>query len=140
MKISVSANVRYQSGLIPFRITDNGIEILLISKTHSRKWGVPKGGVELELKLKENAAKEAYEEAGIEGVVGSRLGIYYYTKGSTGKRQAVFMYPMRVRKLLDSWPEKHRRERQWFTVEQCKSVLPRSVYKLVLALSSKYTQ
>ena len=53
-----------KSGVLAFRREHNGETlILLISKQRSKKWGIPKGRVLPHLSFRENAAKEAFEEA-----------------------------------------------------------------------------
>ena len=144
MKIVVAANseddTRYQSGVIPYRVTPDGIEVLLINTTHGNNWGIPKGGIESHLKNKANAAKEAFEEAGIKGSIGKRLGIYEYVKGSNGNHQTVFVYPMLVSKEFETWPERHRRLRRWFPLDKCKKRVPKEIWKLIKVLSRQITQ
>jgi ADP-ribose pyrophosphatase YjhB (NUDIX family) len=59
-----------ESGVLAFRREDNGEpSILLITKRRSKNWGIPKGKVVPHLNFAENAAKEAFEEAGVIGYV-----------------------------------------------------------------------
>src|SRR5215469_15060932 len=65
---SVPLVAELQSGVLAFRRDGNGEPlVLLISKRRSKKWGIPKGRAEPHLSLHENAAKEAFEEAGVIG-------------------------------------------------------------------------
>jgi NUDIX domain len=65
---SQGPNAILESGVLAFRREENGEPlILLISKRRSKKWGIPKGRAEPYLSLHENAAKEAFEEAGVIG-------------------------------------------------------------------------
>ena len=68
------------------------------------------------------ALREAYEEAGVVGVIvrGSPVGHYRYQKRlSTGKsvtcKVAVFL--LRVEAELTDWPERNQRVRAWFSLE-----------------------
>ncbi len=65
----------------------------------------------------EAAAIEAYEEAGVIGTaVTSAIGQYRYKKIlDNGKSQQlqVQVFSMKVEKMLDEWPERLERERQW---------------------------
>ncbi len=67
----------------------------------------------------EAAAQEAYEEAGLRGVVGKRpLGYYLYEKRLKNLDAVtcqVKVFPLRVRKQLKHFPEQHQRELRWFT-------------------------
>lgn len=126
VKMTTTEVIRFQSGVLPYRYNSDGdLEIMLISTTHENNWGFPKGGLEPGLRRKENAAKEAFEEAGIKGKVGKILGLYEYIKGSTQMKQQVFLYPMEVTQELKTWPEAHRRIRKWFTPEEAKLNLSR---------------
>ena len=69
-----------------------------------------------------SAAKEAFEEAGIRGDVGSvRLGTFEYEKW--GGTCHVEVFPLHVREVLDDWPESHRRQRRWLAVEEAIEVI-----------------
>jgi len=96
-----------QSGVIP--ILEN--RIVLITAIKSKRWIIPKGVVDQGLSPQESAAKEAMEEAGIIGKVGSKMiGMYQYDKwGGTCK---VKVYPLYVEKLLNHWEEKGVRQRK----------------------------
>ncbi|NOQ35299.1 MAG: NUDIX domain-containing protein, partial [Methylococcaceae bacterium] len=66
-----------QSGVIPYCIIENELKFLLISTSSKNRWGLPKGIVEPAYTPQASAAKEAWEEAGVEGVVGDEaLGRY----------------------------------------------------------------
>jgi phosphohistidine phosphatase len=56
-----------QSGVIPCRISDGAIEVLLVSSRGGARWVVPKGVVEIGMSPVESACKEAYEEGGVRG-------------------------------------------------------------------------
>jgi 8-oxo-dGTP pyrophosphatase MutT (NUDIX family) len=70
----------------------------------------------------ELAAKEAYEEAGLIGEVGvEAIGSYEYLKPLPQGRTRdcrVDVFSMHVHRLLDDWPERKQRKRQWFTLAQ----------------------
>jgi phosphohistidine phosphatase len=105
-----------QSAVIPYRQGASGLEVLLITNRKGRRWIVPKGIVEQDLTAAQSAAKEAYEEAGIEGRMASDpLGAYAYEKwGGTCR---VEVYAMEVERELSSWPESFR-EREWVRPER----------------------
>ncbi len=105
-----------QSAVVPYRIRDGKIEILLITSRRRKRWVVPKGIVEPDLSPSESAAREAWEEAGIEGTVAPEpLGTYTYTKW--GDLCTVTVYPMRVEVELQNWPEEFR-DRTWVSVKK----------------------
>ena len=55
------------SCVIPYRISNGSIELLLITSIKKQKWIFPKGFIEFNLSAFESAKKEAYEEAGVIG-------------------------------------------------------------------------
>ncbi len=100
-----------QSGVIPYVVEPGGLKVVLITNS-SGGWLVPKGHVEPDLTPAGSAAKEAWEEAGLEGVVTpERLGTFDYVRGSRVK--VVDLYGMAVTRVAGVWPEMHRRRRLW---------------------------
>ena len=70
-----------QSGVIPYKIENNELKVLLITSRKGKKWKIPKGIVEPALSPSDSAAKEAFEEAGILGKVDkAEIGSYKYFK------------------------------------------------------------
>ena len=101
-----------QSGVIPLRLGKEGIEILLVTTSSGRHWTIPKGHIEKGMTPSASAAKEAFEEAGITGVIlKPALGFYWYEKRNSDYRVKVFL--MKVTKEDARWPEKKRRRRKW---------------------------
>jgi len=110
-----------QSGVIPWRRNGGEFQVLLITARKSREWIVPKGSVEPHLPPAVSAAKEAWEEAGVIGHVGTReLGAFYDVK--RGCRCRVAVYPLAATELLDDWPETDR-ERRWASVEEARELV-----------------
>jgi len=122
---NASRKPRKQSGVIPYRFNKHGeLQVLLVSSSHSEKWGLPKGGVEPDMTKRKSAETEAYEEAGLLGKAKKKLGKYAYIKGATGRPQKVDVYAMEVKERLTEWPEAERRQRKWFTIEKARKKLP----------------
>jgi 8-oxo-dGTP pyrophosphatase MutT (NUDIX family) len=97
------------------------IEILLVTSLNRKRWILPKGWLEPELSAAENAAREAFEEAGVSGKVSPRpVGAYHYLKEKKdgGVPCSVDVFALEVTKQLDDWPEKTARELAWMPVEQ----------------------
>ncbi|VAX28875.1 hypothetical protein MNBD_IGNAVI01-233 [hydrothermal vent metagenome] len=104
-----------QSAVIPYRKTSEGIEIMLVS-TKEGNWTIPKGTIATGLSPRKSAAKEALEEAGIEGKVKKgNVGIYTYNK--QGDNYCVKVYKMKVKKIHKKWDEQHIRERVWVDLD-----------------------
>lgn len=112
-----------QSSVIPYRIQNGHIQVLIISSSSAKHWVVPKGILDPGLSAQDSAAKEAYEEAGIEGEVAEiEIGHYVYKKWKAPCSVSVF--PMKVNRILDQekWHESHR-ERRWVSVEEAIKLL-----------------
>ncbi|MDX1698292.1 MAG: histidine phosphatase family protein, partial [Thiohalobacterales bacterium] len=98
-----------QSSVIPYRLHKGRPEILVIASSRKNHLVVPKGIKDPGLGLRESAAKEAWEEAGVEGEVGDTpLGEYRYSKW--GATCSVTVYPMKVTRMVPKkeWEESHR--------------------------------
>lgn len=101
-----------QSGVVPYRRLNGEIEILLITSRTTGQWSIPKGWIEDGLTPQASAAKEALEEAGVQGKVGEKaIGAYEYSK--RGIDFVVDVYPFEVIMILDDWLEKKDRRRRW---------------------------
>lgn len=98
-----------QSGVVPYRRTEDGLEVMIIGSSKKKRWVVPKGIVTPGLSPQQSAAKEAREEAGIQGTVeGPPLGAFTFKKW--GARVTCEVYPMLVTTVFDEseWEERHR--------------------------------
>ncbi|AFY99830.1 NUDIX hydrolase [Calothrix sp. PCC 6303] len=104
-----------QSGVIPYRIINGNVEVLLITSRERQNWVVPKGGVVRGMSPADSAAKEAWEEAGVIGKVHQEeFASYNYCKN--GKTYCVVMYPLSVEYISEHYPEAKLRQRQWVDV------------------------
>ena len=104
-----------QSGVIPYRIINGQIEVMLITSSGSKRWVIPKGLIEPDMTSQDSAAKEAWEEAGVLGQVFPNLmGIYEYYKSGCTWQVDVFL--LQVETVLDNWPEAYKRKRQWVSI------------------------
>jgi 8-oxo-dGTP pyrophosphatase MutT (NUDIX family) len=93
------------------------LQVLLITSRQSRRWVLPKGWAEPGVAPHEQAACEAFEEAGVRGEISrERLGTYQYAKQLRSGRAIpvrVDVFPLMVAERLDDWPEKGQREAVW---------------------------
>ena len=106
-----------QSAIIPYRIMDGEIQVLLITTRNKGKWIVPKGGIEKDLDSHESAEQEALEEAGVEGQV-SPVSIGCYRHGNSDKDPIVEVFLMRVERERETWEEDGERTRRWVTLDE----------------------
>jgi 8-oxo-dGTP pyrophosphatase MutT (NUDIX family) len=110
---------RAQSAALPWRRGGTGlIEVLLITSRETRRWVIPKGWPIKGLKSPQTAAREAFEEAGVEGEVAKKVGVYHYDKrlrSGRMQRVRVGVYPLKVDTEREAWPEVQQREKLWTT-------------------------
>jgi 8-oxo-dGTP pyrophosphatase MutT (NUDIX family) len=111
---------RRQCAALPLTWRDDGsCRVLLITSRGTRRWVLPKGWRKRKVAASEQAAREAYEEAGLIGEIGQRaIGHYRYDKWLRSGRAVscrVDVFPLDVTDRLDNWPEKAEREAAWFT-------------------------
>jgi 8-oxo-dGTP pyrophosphatase MutT (NUDIX family) len=120
-----------QSGVIPYRVRDGKIEVLLITTRKSQSWVIPKGGVCKGMSPQDSAAKEAWEEAGVIGQVNTKkFGGYKYQKGGNTYQVNLFLLP--VEKILEDWPEATERERLWLNIDQAAMLVKQAALKKIL--------
>ncbi|HJU17622.1 MAG TPA: NUDIX hydrolase [Stellaceae bacterium] len=118
-----------QSGVLAYRRTKKGeLLILLVRKRRSKQWGIPKGKVEAHLSFGENAAKEAFEEAGVRGSISAdSVGMFRATKRSPSRLGTrvieVWVYLLEVTECLSRWPEKGKRQTKWLPCEAAAAAL-----------------
>lgn len=109
---------RVQSAALPWRRGPSGeVEVLLITSRETRRWVIPKGWPIKGLKSAQTAAREAFEEAGVEGEMApGKIGVFHYDKRlRTGRvqRVRVGVYPLKVDIEREAWPEARQREKLW---------------------------
>lgn len=119
------------------RTAKGGIEVLLITSRDTGRWVIPKGWPMKGKSGAECALREAYEEAGVEGEPDARCsGLYAYDKVlKDGTRQPciVAVYPVRVHRLKDDFPEKGQRVRKWFSPKKASARVAEPELALLLA-------
>lgn len=113
--------IRRQIAAIPFLVRNEKVEVLLLTSRGTRRWIIPKGNIEPGQTPEAAALAEAYEEAGVSGVVHGALpiGFFNYLKRTeSGETHPVTaeVFLMRVTKILEDWPERGARERQWVSL------------------------
>jgi 8-oxo-dGTP pyrophosphatase MutT (NUDIX family) len=106
-----------QVAALCWRMSRRGLEVLLITSLNSRRWILPKGWPEADLTGSENAAREAFEEAGVTGKIAARpVGHYHYLKEKRdggGMPVRVEVFALAVTRQLENWPEKNVRTLAW---------------------------
>lgn len=113
---------RLVAGVVP--LSTDRTKVLMIQSSSRKGWVLPKGGWETDESTQQEAAcREAWEEAGIDCKIEKDLGTIDEKRtesaikkdGSKAPRASYRFYEVRVRQELDSWPEQHKRDRQWMS-------------------------
>jgi ADP-ribose pyrophosphatase YjhB (NUDIX family) len=119
-------------GVIPYRLLASGkIEVLIIS-TRRKNWSLPKGNLIKNIGPQRTALLEAYEEAGIDGILQPNPILC-----SIG-RTCIYFFPMEVTKEYQDWPEADCRNRKWIQITKARNMLHhRSMGKILTKFFSQ---
>jgi 8-oxo-dGTP pyrophosphatase MutT (NUDIX family) len=113
---------RTQYGAVCWRQAETGLDVLLITSRETGRWVIPKGWPIKGITAAAAAAREAWEEAGVEGkLCDTCLGVFSYHKALAENQSvpcAVAIYGLRVEKLSRRYPEQHQRRRKWFAAAE----------------------
>ena len=111
--------VRRQVAALAFRVGPDGTrEVLIITSRETRRFIIPKGWPMKKKKKPEVAATEAFEEAGVRGIVSRKsIGRYTYWKRlkQTFTLIRVEVFPLEVQEDLAEWPERDQRHFSWLS-------------------------
>lgn len=140
----MSVPVRLQFGALPHRPSaEGGRDILLITSRDTGRWVIPKGWPMRGRCGWEVAAREAFEEAGIEGDTGAQpIGAYHYAKRRSGGRSLtcrVEVFPFGVMRELERWPERHQRRRHWFAAREAARLVDEDELRSLILSTSGIT-
>ena len=106
------AELLSQAAALPIR---DGL-VCLVTSRGGRRWVIPKGHIEIGHTPEEAAGTEAFEEAGLIGVMNPiSIGTYHYEKYH--RSHAVSVFIMTVTEEKANWPERRERTREWVTFE-----------------------
>src|SRR6476659_9321378 len=106
-----NTRIHRQYGAVPFAIDKGGrVRVALLTSRQTGRWVIPKGWPMAGRKPMQAAVREAYEEAGLIGLVsrGNPIGHYRYRKRLRTGRSVickVSVFLLRVRRELTDWPE-----------------------------------
>jgi 8-oxo-dGTP pyrophosphatase MutT (NUDIX family) len=130
-----------QAGVIPF-VFDKELKVMIItSRAFPYRWVLPKGHIEEGQSPQNTAIREAFEEAGICGVVSHiPAGAYDYHKFN--RNYHVLVYMLKITEILDKWPEQAFRKRRLLPLEYALKALSdanvREIVKAAAALNDKF--
>lgn len=115
------------SGGVVYRLKDGEIEVILISPTGSRTWGLPKGGLQ-EGETPEQAAKrEVREETGVDGAIVTKIDDikYWFSSGRVKTRffKTVHFYLVRYLRGSTDQHDWEVQEARWVPIEEAEQML-----------------
>ena len=134
--------LRPQFAALCWRMHGERPEVLLITSRDTGRWIVPKGWPMDGRTPAEAAAREAWEEAGVEGRVDAdAVGCYSYDKAlrrAAALPCVVQVFPLRVDRLVDDYPERRQRRRKWFSaVKAARKVDEPELRELILDFAAQ---
>jgi 8-oxo-dGTP pyrophosphatase MutT (NUDIX family) len=102
-----------QAAVLPVRAG----RVCLVLSTSGKRWVIPKGRIERRQSAGETALQEAWEEAGLVGLLQrTPVGSYRYEK--CGRDFHVTVFVMKVMEVAERFPEKDRRMRRWVRADR----------------------
>ncbi|MHC2296290.1 NUDIX hydrolase [Rhizobium mongolense] len=109
----------HQAGAVCLRRDRKGqIRVLLVGSRRSGRWGLPKGHIEPGENSRSAAQREAFEEAGVTGVVSDEVfGTFTYFKDGSRNRYRVKVHLLEALSVAESFPEKSIRKTRWFSMK-----------------------
>jgi 8-oxo-dGTP pyrophosphatase MutT (NUDIX family) len=111
-----------QYAALPYRMSGETLEILLITSLRTHRWIIPKGWPKEGHQPPACAELEAMEEAGVSGEIENiAIGHYHYfkqIKGGVAVPCKVDIFALKVTRERKTWAEKNGRERRWCTVAE----------------------
>jgi 8-oxo-dGTP pyrophosphatase MutT (NUDIX family) len=100
-------------------IAVRGRQICLVTSQNGKRWVVPKGCLESGMSAGQVALQEAWEEAGLVGVLDREpVGSYLYEKA--GEIYHVIVFQMQATHVSADWPEASSRHRCWLPPEKAR--------------------
>ena len=137
MAVSVSQrSIRLQYAALPYRTSDVGLEVLLVTTLDSRHWIIPKGWPMRGRTPAVAAAREAFEEAGVRGAISpAPVGRFTYDKvdrRGLSQRIEVEVFPLRVTRQHKDWPERRKRTTKWMPCEDAADLVEEESLKTLL--------
>ena len=111
----------HQVGALAWLPETDPVRFALVTTRRTERWVFPKGWVDPGVAPPEAAAREAFEEAGVRGTVDPvAVGTF-----RTAKVRPPFawpleitLYPLRIERVLDRWPEAGQRQRRFVTLAE----------------------
>jgi 8-oxo-dGTP pyrophosphatase MutT (NUDIX family) len=118
--------LRRQVGAIAWLPEARPVRFALVTSRRTGRWVFPKGSIDDGMTAAAAAAREAMEEAGVIGRPDPvPLGSFRTVKvrAPFAWRIEVAVYPLRIDRVLDDWPEAAQRDRRFVTLAEAQRLL-----------------
>lgn len=128
---------RVQVAALCYRKSKGEKEVLLVTTRGTGRWMLPKGWPMTGKSAAEAARIEAWEEAGVKSAkvgrrpVGAIDYLKHYDDGLTEPCSAK-VYPIKVAKMVDDFPEAGQRKRRWVSAKQAAEMVEEESLKRLL--------
>ena len=120
----------YQVGV--FAYTETG-KVVLVTSRKGESWILPKGNRAKKRSDRIQAKREAFEEAGLQG----SLNYKHYDFKSSGNGKRIRIYSMRVKKILNRFPEKMERKRVVIPFDQAEKMVKKEYLTILCELRKR---
>lgn len=137
-QVAGSEGDHHQYGALCWRMHRGKVEVLLVTSRDTGRWIIPKGWPVKGCSPMKSAVREAWEEAGVEGVATETpVGRYSYAKQRLPDPPipcSVTVFPLRVSRLAEKFPERKERRRKWFRAEKAARKVAEAELRDILTL------
>ena len=120
----------YQVGV--FAYTETG-KVVLVTSRKGESWILPKGNRAKKRSDRIQAKREAFEEAGLQGSLNYKH--YDFKSSENGKK--IRIYSMKVKKILNSFPEKMERKRVVIPFDQAENMVKKEYLAILCELRKR---
>ncbi len=110
--------------------------VYMITSREQGQWIIPTGKLEKNLSNRRVALLEAFEEAGILGVLDEQFKVQILIQSPSGKKKRkTIVFLLYVKRILNHWPEENERRRKFVSIQTyAKTVSDKKLKKKLLAL------
>ena len=125
-----------QVAALCWRLHKGRVQVLLVTSRDTGRWVLPKGWPMVGKAPEAAAAREAWEEAGVEGIAQPHaIGRYCYDKMRPNAPPlpcCVDVFPLQVRRLKAAFPEHKQRRRKWFSAAEAAGLVAEAELAVLL--------
>ena len=128
--LASTKNSDYQVAV--FAYTDGG-RVVLVTSRNGESWILPKGKRAKKRSDRVQVKREAFEEAGLHGSLNQR----HYDFKSSGNKKHLRIYSMKVRSILNNFPEKQERKRIFVSFDHAEKIIKKEYLEIIRELRKR---